>query len=296
MPTPPLSIFEPQFRAIQDEFASRGLTAGVVRRFRNLVKKFHAEHGRASLPWRRANTTAYEIMVSEIMLQQTQVDRVVEKFIRFLAHFPRVEDLAAAKQSEVLRLWSGLGYNRRALNLQKAAQKIVADFGGELPQDLAELISLPGIGPYTAAAIRAFAWNLANLVIETNIRAVYLHAFFPDREKVPDSELLPLIEKTMPASNARNFYSGLMDLGSWLKSVLPNPSRRSRHHARQSKFEGSLRQIRGAILKSLHASGSTSQAALAKLFPDRIEQIQQALNQLQAEGFIKKSGRKFELQ
>jgi A/G-specific adenine glycosylase len=225
-------------------------------------------------------------MVSEIMLQQTQVDRVIPMFEAFIKRFPTAESLAAAPVADVIRLWQGLGYNRRGLNLQKAAQIIDREYNGQLPSELEELLKLPGIGHYTAPAIQAFAFNLPSIVIETNIRAVFIHHFFPETEKVSDDELVPLIEQTLDRKNPRRWYSALMDYGSHLKSQIANPTRRSQTHTKQSRFEGSARQVRGQILKLLSNTNALSardlQRALSK-FPVPAKPI---INQMVKEGFI----------
>lgn len=170
------------------------------------------------------------------MLQQTQVDRVIPKYDAFIKKYPTAKKLASAKLTDVLKLWSGLGYNRRARYLWESAQ------GGT-----------KGIGPYTRAAVAVFAHNRPEVLIETNVRTVYLHHLFPGRAEVSDSEILPFI--SIPKNvEPRVWYAALMDYGSYLKQKYPNPSRRSKHHAKQKKFKGSDREIRGAILKA-HLSG-----------------------------------------
>ncbi len=191
------------------------------------------------------------------MLQQTQVDRVVPYFNRWMKKYPTPRALARAKLIDVLRQWSGLGYNRRAKYLHDAAKEIVAKHGGKIPRDFAALLELPGVGDYTAKAVRVFAFNEPDVLIETNVRAVFLHHFFPRSKNVSDAKLLPLIEKTLKGQVPRIWYAALMDYGSHLKAQHPNPSRRSKHHAKQSKFEGSLRQVRGAILRA-HARGENN--------------------------------------
>lgn len=229
--------------------------------FRKMILDHHAKHGRHDLPWRKTHDP-YRILVSEIMLQQTQVARVLSKYEEFLAAFPTIRDLAAAPTSSLLSVWKGLGYNRRALNLRRAAQEIVTNHGGEFPRGAAQLEALPGIGQSTRGALLAFAFNIATPFIETNIRAVYIHCFFADKKQKPvptksditeksgvtDKELLPLIEKTLDTSNPRVWYYALMDYGVHLKSRVPNPSRRSAHHARQSPFKGSNRELRSNLL------------------------------------------------
>lgn len=217
--------------------------------FRRAVLAHFRAHGR-DLPWRHTRDP-YRILVSEFMLQQTQVPRVLPKYEEFLEAFPDMASLAAAPLSDVLRHWQGLGYNRRALALKRTAELVVSDHDGRLPRDPAVLRRLPGIGPATAAAVAAFAFGDAHPFLETNIRAAFLHHFFPYRDGVPDSELLPLVEATLDRSDPRTWYYALMDYGGMLKRTAGNPSRRSRHHSRQSTFEGSQRQLRAAALRAV---------------------------------------------
>jgi A/G-specific adenine glycosylase len=244
---------------------------------------YHA-HGR-DLPWRRTSDP-YAILVSEVMLQQTQVTRVEPKYAVFLEAFPTVEALALAPLPELLRVWSGLGYNRRAINLKRAAEAIVAEHGGRVPDTLEGLTSLPGIGHATAAQVLAFAFDIGVPFIETNIRSVYLHEFFGDAADVPDAAILPLVEATMPAGGARQCFWALMDYGTHLKATLPNPSRRSRHHTRQGRFEGSNRQLRGRLLVALAEGDGLDAEALAEVVRFEPERVQAALEALQSEGFV----------
>ena len=243
--------------------------------------EFVAKKGRElyrDLPWRRTYDP-YTIWISEVMLQQTQVSRVDGRWQRWLERFPTVDALAAAAPSDVLEEWQGLGYNRRALSVHRAAQAI-SEAGGVFPQDPKELVKLPGIGPATAAGIRAFAFNLHGVYLETNVRTVFLHELYPQAEGVPDSELVPLVELTCPASvedavdavaagadgaagavaetvetelTPRSWYYALLDYGAYLKKTIPNPSRRSKSHVKQSRFEGSHRQKRAELLRVLLA-------------------------------------------
>ncbi len=244
--------------------------------------EFVAKKGRElyrDLPWRRTYDP-YAIWISEVMLQQTQVSRVDGRWQRWLERFPTVDALAAAAPSDVLEEWQGLGYNRRALSVHRAAQAI-SEAGGIFPQDPKELVKLPGIGPATAAGIRAFAFNLHGVYLETNVRTVFLHELYPQAEGVPDSELIPLVELTCPASvtnvadadsaanvdavvdtaaesdetelTPRSWYYALLDYGAYLKKTIPNPSRRSKSHVKQSRFEGSHRQKRAELLRVLLA-------------------------------------------
>ncbi|MBU2603774.1 MAG: A/G-specific adenine glycosylase [Actinobacteria bacterium] len=216
------------------------------REFRKTVLAYYEAHGR-DLPWRHTRDP-YRVLVSEVMLQQTQVVRVAERYEAFLDDFPDVEALARAPLEKVLRAWRGLGYNRRALALKRLAEQVTAEMGAQLPRDPALLRRLPGVGPATAVAVAAFCFDDPHPYLETNIRTAYLHHFFPDREGVTDAELMPLVEMTLDRQDPRTWYYALMDYGSMLKRTLPNPSRRSRHHTRQSQFEGSKRQLRARVL------------------------------------------------
>ena len=215
------------------------------------------------LPWRRTRDP-YAIWISEVMLQQTQVTRVDGRWQRWLERFPSADALAAAAPADVLEEWQGLGYNRRALALLSAAREISAR-GGELPSETVQLVALPGIGPATAAGIRAFAFDLPSVYLETNVRTVLLHELYPTAEKVPDRELVPILERVCPQSaddpacDPRTWYYALLDYGAWLKKTVPNPSRRSAGHVRQSRFEGSHRQKRAELVRILldHRDGVT---------------------------------------
>jgi A/G-specific adenine glycosylase len=166
-----------------------------IHEFREIVWDYFRAH-RRNMPW-RDNPAPYHVLVSELMLQQTQVSRVVPKFIEFMHRFSSIDDLAKAPLAEVLDAWSGLGYNRRAKFLHAAAQQIVGMHKGVIPDDFENLVTLPGIGQNTAGAILAYAFNRPVVFIETNIRTVYFHHFFGDAEGVDDKDLLPLVEQTL---------------------------------------------------------------------------------------------------
>lgn len=256
-----------------------------IQEFRNIIWSYYKEHGRTFV-WRE-NITPYKVFVSEIMLQQTQTSRIAQKFEPFIQCLPSFEALAYASQADVLKLWQGLGYNRRALALHKSAQIIVNEYGGVLPDDPNMLINLPGIGPNTAGSLCAFAYNKPTIFIETNIRTVFLHHFFKDQSNISDKQLLPLIEESVNKEHARDWYYALMDYGVMLKKNLPNPSRKSKHHSIQSKFEGSDRQIRGRILRHLTRCNVATFYELLHACSDEEQRFSSILLDLCKEGFIK---------
>lgn len=259
--------------------------------FQAVILRWYREHGRHALPWRRMRDP-YKILVSEIMLQQTQTERVIPYYKKFFLSFPNAQRLAGASTREVLSLWQGLGYNRRALYLKRAAEKIVSEFGGKVPRDLVSLESLPGVGSYTARAVRVFAWNKPEIFIETNIRRVYIHFFFPRRKKVSDAELGRVIAETLYTKNPRAWYWALMDYGAGALKKIPNPNKKSKHYVRQTRFEGSRRYARAKLLVFLLDKKTASDKMLADLFKKdqslkKYHSIEIA-QLLEKEGFIEK--------
>ncbi|MGQ9687692.1 MAG: A/G-specific adenine glycosylase [Desulfobaccales bacterium] len=243
------------------------------------------------MPWRRSRDP-YQVLLSEIMLQQTQVERVLGKYEEFLARFPDVPALDQAPWPEVLEVWQGLGYNRRALALKRLARMVMERWGGQLPATEKELRSLPGVGPATAGALLAFVHGQPAAFIETNIRRVFLHFFFPGEEGVTDQEILPLVAQTLDRSRIREWYYALMDYGAGLKKTAPNSNRRSAHYTRQSPFAGSNRQVRSLILKTLLVEPMTSVRELAQAIDYPEARTRTALQQLLAEGFVSRQGGK----
>jgi A/G-specific adenine glycosylase len=229
------------------------------------------------------------------MLQQTQVERVAAKYRSFLRAFPTVHALADATKEAVVREWKGLGYNRRALNLKKAAEKIVRDFGGRIPQGGKDLLSLPGVGAYTAAAIQAFAFNMPSIVIETNIRTAVIKHFFSTRgaKKVSDKDIRTIVETTLDTKNPREWYAALMDYGAYIKRTEENFSKRSTTYTKQSAFKGSNRENRSRILDLLFEKPRTKEDILSRLSEKRTETNLAALKK---EGFISLSRGRWQLQ
>ncbi len=235
------------------------------------------------MPWRE-EPTFYYVLVSEVMLQQTQVDRVRAKFAEFVDRFPSIEQLASASLADVISVWVGLGYNRRAKYLHEAARYVVAH--GQ-PRTLDELIKLPGVGHNTAAAIMNYVYQVPTAFVETNIRSVYFKHFFAGRTNIDDSEIVGYVKKTMDYERPREFFWALMDYGAWLKAHGQSGLHMSRHYKKQPPLQGSIRQIRGQIIRSL-ADGSISESALrqAVVIDDRFDR---ALAGLQRDGLVVRS-------
>jgi A/G-specific adenine glycosylase len=267
------------------------ISRGEIRLFQRTIWQYYKREGR-DFPWRKT-TDPYQILVSEIMLQQTQVKRVIEKYKQFLSAFPDFPSLAQAPLKAVLSVWQGLGYNRRALALKHIAQDVMKMFCGIFPSSEDILIKFPCIGKATAGAIAAFAFHEPSVFIETNIRRAFIHSFFPGKAHVRDADLLPLVEKSLDASDPRQWYYALMDYGAILKTQKQNPNRKSAHYQRQPPFEGSHRQLRGMVLRAIIAQPSVTESMLLKTLKKAPENVREALLQLQKEGFIQKKGRQF---
>jgi A/G-specific adenine glycosylase len=252
--------------------------------FQAVVWDYYHQHGRHALPWRIPDDNGkfdpYRIMVSEIMLQQTQVGRVIPKYAEFLERFPTIDDLARAELGDVLRVWSGLGYNRRAKYLWQAAKVASRE---EFPATVNELTKLPGIGLNTAGAIAAYAFNQQVAFVETNVRTVYIHHFFNDQQDVNDTQLLPFIRNTVDQEHPREWYWALMDYGTYLKQTVGNLNKLSAHYSKQSTFQGSRRQIRGAVLRLLHEGSQTGEALQSQLPDARLADV---LSDLVTEGLV----------
>ena len=261
--------------------------------FLERVWDYYRQHGRHDLPWRipqaDGSLNTYKVLVSELMLQQTQVARVIPKYEAFLVRFPTIESLAEATLGEVLMQWQGLGYNRRAKFLWQAAKLIFER--GEFPTSLAELLELPGVGINTAGAIQAYAFNQPAIFIETNIRTVYIHHFLQQAEAIPDSTIRNLLQQTMDTDQPRDFYWALMDYGAWLKATVRTNSQ-SKHYVRQTKFEGSKRQIRGQVIRALTTQPMSRAQLYAQVSDSRLNGV---LRELETEALIVKKRTKYSL-
>ena len=291
--------------------------------FQKTIVDHYKKSGRV-FPWRETRDP-YAILVSEVMLQQTQAERVVPFFTKWMKQFPTAKVLARVPISAVLKVWQGLGYNRRALNLKHAGEMIVKEYGGKIPVDIQKIDALPGVGPYTAGAIGAFAFNLPSAFIETNIRTVYLCFFFKGRRNVSDAEILEMVEQTLPGEkerhhpaltgnafltpprlrhpssseegrsqeNIREWYSALMDYGAMLKATVGNANIHSKSYIKQSVFKGSRRELRGKILRLVTEKGRMTLGD-AKKNTNGVS-AEEVVSELTREGFLKKTGKSFRL-
>jgi A/G-specific adenine glycosylase len=270
-----------------------------ITKFRKLVWNHFRAHGRHTMPWRETRDP-YRILVSEIMLQQTQVSRVEKFYPIFVKQFPNFRALAHAKTADVLRAWQGLGYNRRALLLQRLAQAVLKNHAGKLPRDRATLESLPGIGKGTSGSLAAFAWGEPAVFIETNIRRVFIHHFFPNRRKVTDKEIEPLVSRSVDRMSPREWYWALMDYGAMLgetsrSRASENPNIRSKHYARQSAFAGSDRELRGKLLKIFLHGKKIAAATMATSLNESSARVTKIVGGLVREGFLIRKGKYFSI-
>ncbi len=251
--------------------------SAAVLHFRKTVEAYYKKSGRHTLPWRKTKDP-YKILVSEVMLQQTQVERVIPFYSSFIKTFPTAKKLAAASLSDVLKAWQGLGYNRRAKYLHQAAKNF----------SRLNLEKLPGIGPYTARAIAAFAFNQDVVFVETNIRTAIIHHFFADREEVSDAKIEEILQQVLPRGESRRWYNALMDYGAYLKRSGISHNAKSKTYAKQSKFAGSLREARGAILHELSFRTASPTRLTNLLGAERRAQMRTALRALFTEHLVQK--------
>jgi A/G-specific adenine glycosylase len=256
--------------------------------FRSLVYQ-KASACYRDLPWRNT-LDPYAILVSEFMLQQTQVSRVVAKYLAWLERFPDFKSLAEAPSHEVLSSWSGLGYNRRALALLASAKMAVQEFDSRLPEDEINLRRLPGVGKYTARAVLAFAFDKPTVFLETNIRTVLLKHYFPGRLQVPEAAMEEKAASVVDTQFPRKWYNALMDYGSELKRVEGNHSRRSSSYKKQAAFAGSFRSLRGAMLKRLLEKKCATIEELDADLAFPAEEIERCCETLVKEGFARYEG------
>jgi A/G-specific adenine glycosylase len=255
--------------------------------FIQTVWGYYKKHGRHTQPWRE-NPSAYNVVMSEIMLQQTQVSRVLPKFLEWKALWPDWESLAGADLVDVYKVWKGLGYNNRAKRLWEIA-KTLKERNYKLPATRKELMELPGIGEYTSGAILAFVHNKPVIFIDTNIRRVFIHHFFSKKETVHDKELLPLIKETLDKEKPREWYWALFDYGSHLKSLNKNPNKQSVHYTVQSPLKGSVREVRAHILEYLtdNPTHKISSKKMKESLPNEmLPRFDKAIQSLEKDGII----------
>ncbi len=261
---------------------------GEIELFREIVFDYYRKHGR-SFAWRETSDP-YRILLSELMLQQTQTERAAPKYTAFVERWPDFKSLSEAPFSEILILWKGLGYNRRAMALKQIAVIVEQQYSGILPETYDELIKLPMVGPATASAVMAFAYHKSALYLETNIRRVLLYYFYQNSEKVRDQELYKMLDAVQVREGEglgpKNWYYALMDYGVFLKKMIKNPNRRSAHYTRQETFENSNRQVRGQILTVFTEKGRVSKRELYGYLNFPQKKIEACLSALQSEGFI----------
>jgi len=257
-----------------------------ISEFQKTVLRHWKSDGRHKLPWRKTHDP-YRILVSEMMLQQTQVDRVIPYYKSFLKKFPTVKALAKSNLSEVLKVWSGLGYNRRAKYLRDTAVAVVKEHKSRFPKSYEELRKLPGVGDYTARAVRVFAFNEPDVLLETNVRTAFTHNFFSDAKEVRDTELLPHLLEAAKGEDPREWHWALMDYGAHLKKSGIRLNQKSAHYSRQSPFEGSLRQMRGKLLRRL-MDGPITKESFKKIDAKNAYHISMALQGMEREGLVVK--------
>jgi A/G-specific adenine glycosylase len=255
--------------------------------FQQIVRDFYAQHGR-TLPWRET-TDPYKIFVSEIMLQQTQAERVIPKYKKWIKKWADFSSLAKADKSDILQQWQGLGYNRRANYLYQSAQQIVSEHGGTLPEEESELRDLYGVGDYTAGALQAFCFNEPVVFVETNIRTVFIYHFFPEQEDISDTQIEKKVRKTLPDKRIREWYWALMDYGHYLKQKVGNLNKQSQSYQTQSQFAGSNRQLRSKLLRFILEHQPVNLETIKKHLnseTERQESIETNLQNLTKDGLI----------
>ena len=280
---------------LRTRFREEGITPSLIADFQHHVMEFYAAKGRHDMEWRHTDDP-YRILVSEVMLQQTQVPRVAVIYPKFIETFPDVYALAKAEQADLLAAWQGMGYIRRALSLRKLAAVIVDEYSGKIPADPEILRILPGIGPATSCSIAAFAFDRPVVFIETNIRRVFIHYFFEEGMVVDDRELLPLISAMLP-ENSREWYWALMDLGTALKTSVKNPNQRSKQYTKQKTFIGSDRKIRGNVLKKMLEQKTGSPEVFAKEMNEDTGRVGRIMDKMADEGFfVREEGKTYRLQ
>lgn len=257
-----------------------------IREFQTFLFNWWGDNKR-DFPWRETQDP-YRVMVAEFMLQQTQAERVVPKYIEFLKAFPSMESLAGARKRDVLKHWLGLGYNRRALWLQEACERILSL--GEFPRSHEELRQFRGIGSYTSRSILIFAFNVDLAAVDTNVRRVLIHEGFvtPD---LGERALLRVAELLVPKGRSRDWHNALMDYGAM---EVTSRTTGIRAKNRQLRFKGSVREVRGRLLRSVVKQGVVEVDHISKEWNVPREVLDKAIRGLLNEGILlEEEGRLF---
>ena len=265
------------------------IETGQIKSFRTKIRTFYRKHGR-DLPFRMINNP-YLVTVSEIMLQQTQVDRVIPKYENWIKQFPDWKTLSKSSNKSILTYWSGLGYNRRALYLKEIAQIIVKNHNGKMPPDIKTLQSFPGIGKYTSHAILIFAFDKRVAAVDTNIRKVLLHEFNLPPE-TSEKDIQSLADLVLPKTKIKEWHYALMD---YAKTLPQDVHIKYQTKYKQSKFEGSLRQIRGEIIRQLTKNRFTTIQQISAILKRNDVDIQKAITTLVNENMIQVKNKKIYL-
>jgi A/G-specific adenine glycosylase len=263
---------------------SAKLTHQQIAAFRKKILGFYRPHGRHDLPFRKTKNP-YHIVVAEIMLQQTQVDRVVPKYLAWIREFPDWKALAHASRQSILKSWSGLGYNRRAIYLQRMAQTIIKKHKGKLPKNPEDLLELPGVGPYTSKSILIFAFNAPLATIDTNIRRTLIHEL-KLHPKIPLNKLGQIAEQLVPKNASRDWHNALMDYATLRLPKTPHIKPLSK----QTRFKGSIRQIRGEVIRRLTTHKHISMTIVARDMKRPITDVKKAAASLHREHLINQRG------
>ncbi len=259
-----------------------------IQEFQKKVFSFYQKNKR-DLPWRKT-TDPYKILLSELMLQQTQVNRVILYYEKWITRWPDIHALASASLAEVLQAWMGLGYNTRAINLHKAARKIVTEFDNDVLEAMKQYKEIPGVGRYTLQAVQIFSTNADLVTVDTNIRRIFIKEFnLP--EKVSDKELWKLAEKCLPIGKSRDWHNALMDYGAL---HLTSQKTGIKPKTQQSRFEGSDRQIRARILRCL-LNDTMSLSELKKTFRIEQKRLRRILDKMVTEKIIVNKNNSYQL-
>lgn len=257
-----------------------------IQEFQKKVFSFYQKNKR-DLPWRKT-TDPYKILLSELMLQQTQVNRVILYYEKWIARWPAIDALASASLAEVLQAWMGLGYNTRAINLHKAARKIVTEFDNDVIEAMKQYKEIPGVGRYTSQAVQIFSTNTDLVTVDTNIRRIFIKEFHLP-EKVSDKELWGLAERCLPKGRSREWHNALMDYGALHLTATKTGIKPK---TQQSRFEGSDRQLRARIIRIL-LQNDESLVNISRILNVDISWLQRILEKLISEEIISKKNNRY---